>query len=659
MTTAAGTDDVAGGRDGLAGGTGRATGVAGGPGGSRTQRVAAVLLVVTAVIAVPPVVAWGMLRSGSEWLAMWATTTRTPLTLVVGVLLLSAPAATLALIAAAVGAWRGLRWAAAVGWCALLAVAVVLVGPLSNVSLVSWLPGGRVVGLALALGAAILLLPLSRHGQPGQAGLLGWFGTGFLGCVGILAALGVVAGGLPGQPWPGLSSQLRLGSGTPAPFDAPMEAQNPDMAQFPYSAIHNDASQTDLYPSPLNVSPATAEVRSFAAGGGCASLAWDSAGNLAAVCVSDSVTAYVLDPESLTVLARYRISDRPFTADFFTDFGGGGYMYLNAADEIVTPTLRRTVLVLEQVRSDDGLALRPRVEYDLSSALLTQEQPTSALPDSSGRIWFVGQLGTVGYIEPETGAVVSRQWPGEDIENSFATGDDNDVYVVSSAALRRLSAGPEGVQVQWEAQYDSGVRRKPGQTSRASGTTPTLHGDGWVSIADNGEPMHIDVFRQADGTRLCHLPVFGAESGATENSLVALGDDLLVENNYGYRLFGVIGGHSTEPGLARVNVDAQVGCSIAWTNPALRIPSVVSKASAASGVALTYTKDRDVWGVDRWWITAVGLGDGEIVWQRLAGVGPARNNHYAAIYISPEGEVFVGTVMGILSLKNPTSAVGG
>lgn len=626
---------------------------------SRARRVAAALLVVTALIAVPPGVAWGMLRGGAEWLAMWATTTRTPLTLAVGVLLLSAPAVTLALIAAAVGAWRGLRWAAAVGWCALLAVAVVLVGPLSNVSLASRLPGGRLVGLALALGAGVSLLPLWRQGQLGQAGVLGWFGAGFLGCVGILAALGVVAGGLPGQPWPGLSSQLRLGPGTPAPFEAPDQAQNLDMARFPYSAIHNDAGQTDLYPGSLNVNPANAEVRSFAAGGGCASLAWDSVGNLAAVCVADSVTAYVLDPDSLAVLARYRISDRPFTADFFTDFGGGGYMYLNAADEIVTPTLRRTVMVLEQVRSDDGLALRPRAEYDLSGALLTEEQPTSALPDSSGRIWFVGQLGSVGYIEPESGAVVSRQWPGEDIENSFATGVENDVYVVSSAALRRLTAGPDGVQVQWEAQYDSGVRRKPGQTSRASGTTPTLHGDGWVSIADNGEPMHIDVFRQADGTRLCHLPVFGADSGATENSLVALGDDLLVENNYGYRLFATVGGHSTEPGFARVNVDAQVGCSVAWTNDALRVPSVVSKASAASGVALTYTKDHDVWGSDRWWITAVGLGDGEVVWQRLAGVGPARNNHYAAIYMSPEGEVFVGTVMGILSLKNPTSAAGG
>ena len=80
---------------------------------------------------------------------------------------------------------------------------------------------------------------------------------------------------------------------------------------------------------------------------------------------------------------------------------------------------------------------------------------------------------------------------------------------------------------------------------------------------------------------------------------------------------------------------------------------MVSKASANSGVALTYAKDRSWWGTDRWWITAVGLGDGGIVWQRSAGTGSARNNHYAAIYIGPSGGVYVGTVMGILSLPAP------
>lgn len=118
-------------------------------------------------------------------------------------------------------------------------------------------------------------------------------------------------------------ADYREGPGTPEPFTATEQPQNLAMAQFPFAGIHNDAAQTDLYPQALAIDPATAQLRTFFAGGGCASLAWDSAGNVAAVCVSDSVTAYVLNGRDLSELARYRLSDRPLTPDFLTDFGGG------------------------------------------------------------------------------------------------------------------------------------------------------------------------------------------------------------------------------------------------------------------------------------------------------------------------------------------------
>lgn len=630
------------------------------------NRLAAALLVVTALLAINPLVALHLTRSGGEWLGMGLSQVRTPLVLAAALLQLLAPALLLTLLLAAVGAWRHRRWAAGVGWPALAAAAAVLiVGPLGAISLAWRLPAGAWLWSLVAIAAAWALLGVWRQGQPGGRSIIGWTAAAFTAVVAEITIAAALIGGLPGQPIDAFGPQVRLGEGSPAPFAAEPSPQNPHMAMFPFAGIHNDAAQTDLYPQELTVDPEQRSVRSFAAGGGCASLAWDSVGNLAAICVSDSVTAYILNSDTLDVLARYRISDRPISRDFLTDFGGGGYMYLNNRDEIITPTLNRTVLVLQQVREapmagggadtdpEASIELRPRAEYDLSAALLPEEIPTSALPDSSGRIWFVGQDGTVGYIEPSTGAVVARQWPGEDIENSFATGADDDVYVVSSTALRRLRAEPGGVAVDWEAPYDAGEQRKPGQTSAASGTTPTLHGDGLVSIADNGETTHVDVFRQADGTRVCHIPVFPEGSGATENSLVAVGNDLLVENNYGYALFDVLGGHSTEPGLVRVRVDPAGSCDIAWRNDDIRIPSVVSKATAASGLALTYTKDDDLWGRDRWWITAVGLGDGGIVWQRAAGSGSARNNHYAAIYMGPRGGVFVGTVMGILALPPP------
>ncbi|MCB0915811.1 MAG: hypothetical protein H6525_02400 [Actinobacteria bacterium] len=626
--------------------------------GGRRARSASVLLLAVAFLTVSPFVALSQGWAGAEWVAMWATTTRTPLTLAAGLLQLAAPTLFVMLVLAAVGTWRRCQWSLPVGSIALLGSVLVVAGPLFGIGLASWLPLGRALALATIGVAAVMLWAARRGTRSGRTRLFVWGVAGYTLAAAAAVVLALVAGGLPGAP---LISQVRSGPGVPERFAAPEQEQNPAMAAFPFAAIHNDAAQSDLYPGPVAIDPGTAELRTFTAGGGCASIAWDSTGNLVAVCVADAVTAHVIDPESMAGLASYRISDRPYSADFLTDFGGGGYMYLDHTDAIVTPTLRRTLLVLEQVRSGDSgavaqrLELRPRVEFDLDSALVPGERATSALPDSSGRIWFVGQQGTVGFVQPDTGEVVSRQWPGEDIENSFAVGEDDDVYVVSSTALRRLTARGGDIEVQWEAAYDAGTELKPGQTSAASGTTPTLHGEGLVSIADNGEPTHVDVFATADGTRLCHLPVFAPGEGATENSLVALGDDLLIENNLGYGLLDVVGGHSTAAGLVRIDVDRDRGCAIGWRNDTIRIPSVVSKASAADGIALTYSKDESWWGADRWWITAVGLADGRIVWQRLAGVGSARNNHYAAIYLDPRGNVVVGTAMGIVALAAPRS----
>jgi hypothetical protein len=46
----------------------------------------------------------------------------------------------------------------------------------------------------------------------------------------------------------------------------------------------------------------------------------------------------------------------------------------------------------------------------------------------------------------------------------------------------------------------------------------------------------------------------------------------------------------------------------------------------------------------------VDAATGEVAWQRLAGSGPLFNNHYAAIYASEAGAVYVGTVAGVAAL---------
>ncbi|MGA1090008.1 MAG: hypothetical protein ACO3X2_11200, partial [Candidatus Nanopelagicales bacterium] len=183
---------------------------------------------------------------------------------------------------------------------------------------------------------------------------------------------------------------------------------------------------------------------------------------------------------------------------------------------------------------------------------------------------------------------------------------------------------------------------------------PTVFGDGgrYVAITDNADPrMHVVVFDVSGPSPVerCAVPVFGEGVSATENSLIALGDSLIVESNYGYSVTAVAGGHTTTPGLARIDITGD-GCSLAWETDAVTIPSLVSKGILADGTVLTYTKESSLVGTDAWWFTAVDAASGEVAWRRLAGVGPLLNNHYAAGYVGPDGSVYVGTISGVVAL---------
>ena len=270
----------------------------------------------------------------------------------------------------------------------------------------------------------------------------------------------------------------------------------------------------------------------------------------------------------------------------------------------------------------------------------------------------MGQRGSVGLLNTLTATARSIRLADPagaevDIENSFAIDEGGGAYVVTSAELVRLDTEAEAPVVSWRQPYDRGERRKPGQTSRASGTTPTIFGGGdFVAITDNADPrMNVVVVdaRQPTPRIHCAVPVFGDGASATENSLIAMGNSLFVENNYGYSLLSVASGRTTTPGLARIDV-SDSGCELSWTSEAVTVPSLVSKGVAANGIVLTYTKAANALGFDEWWFTGVDAESGDVRWRRLAGTGPLLNNHYAAGYVGPDGNVYVGTVSGIVAL---------
>jgi hypothetical protein len=168
------------------------------------------------------------------------------------------------------------------------------------------------------------------------------------------------------------------------------------------------------------------------------------------------------------------------------------------------------------------------------------------------------------------------------------------------------------------------------------------------------------------------MPVFGKRHGDTDNSLIAVGPGLIVENNYGYTgpeqtpPAGNLARNTptTRPGVARVNLDYRNGgCRTAWQNTKVRVPSSVSKVSTKTGLVYVYEHPSakqvhypggapSTGPEDPWYLTALSARTGHRVWSRLTGVGLGYNNNYAPITLGPDGTAYVGVLGGLVSVRD-------
>src|SRR3954454_25062949 len=471
--------------------------------------------------------------------------------------------------------------------------------------------------------------------------------------------------------------------------------QDPFMARNPLNSVHNDAWQTDLYTqfgAPLGESPQTL---STSIGRTCITLTFDAKGRLIGSCtnLTDGPGLYLLDPQTLDTLAFYQLPyvPPPAGANPATNTTGGAYFYLDDKDRVVLAASNRKILVIGLDESGSDPQFKEVASYDPGPCLQTDERMPSALPDKSGRLWFVGrQDGTVGVVDPKTGKCASMLL-NEEIENSFAVSSEG-VYIVSDKSLYKFRAGKDlKPKVVWKQKYRNSGVQKPGQFNAGSGTTPTLlwpggkrrrgTKPGYVAITDNADPMDVVVYRAGDKPArpqkrvVCTVPVFRKGASDTENSLTGLGRSLYVENNYGYDLQkwnDVISGPAgplpiggdrsqvSEPGVARIDIRVGgKGCRKVWDRRTVRAPSVVPKGNARNGLLYFYEnlKDPQVSDSDPWYWTAVDRRTGKVVWKRLAGYGGLYNNHYAGIALgrNPAGgktTLYVGGIGGIMALRD-------
>jgi hypothetical protein len=431
------------------------------------------------------------------------------------------------------------------------------------------------------------------------------------------------------------------------------------MAPNERSNIHDDAYMTDTYRGrgPLGRS---LERASASLGGDCGTVTFDSHDRIVSVCVGlDRPTLVLLDPLTLDTLASLPLPPRVASGNPFQEFSGGGYFYLDDRDRAIIPTTSHHVFVVAETEDVSGAGFTIERDYDLTSVIPDMDKTTSALPDWSGRIWFVTRFGVIGVIDPASGAVQTLAL-GEEIENSFAVDDAGGVYVVSDVAMYRLDARTGGApEVTWREVYPNSGIHKPGQVNAGSGTTPTLMGESWVAIADNADPMEVVVYRrekQVSGSRtVCVQPVFAAGAGATENSLIGAGRAIVVENNYGYTgPEATSNGLTTAPGIERVDIDPDgEGCHPVWHSDE-RAPTVVPKLSLATGLVYAYTKNPDPGpgALDLWYLTALDFATGKTRWKQLAGAGGGFNNNYAPVTLGPDGAAYVGVLSGLVRLAD-------
>jgi hypothetical protein len=131
---------------------------------------------------------------------------------------------------------------------------------------------------------------------------------------------------------------------------------------------------------------------------------------------------------------------------------------------------------------------------------------------------------------------------------------------------------------------------------------------------------------------------------------------MIVENDYGYTgPASAQGGPLTAAGFARVDVNRDGnGCHLVWTNRTERAPTVVSKPSLAGGLIYTYTKDPGA--LDPWYWTAIDFRTGRTVYKQLAPTGVDYNNNYAGIAVARSGTEFLGTLAGIIAMRDGSKA---
>lgn len=482
--------------------------------------------------------------------------------------------------------------------------------------LLLWIAWGPVV---LVVVAAALCVPRVRWWVQDRAHLSRRAAGGVTGSIVVLVAvvLAVPDGWLPVPPAPGAwVGPSYVGRPAMARHYAVSVVQNPHLAAVPGQARTG----------PLGLQP---EVETSWFGlQHCGRLVLTSADRLVALCTDRAgPSVRLVDPDSMRPTAGRDLPDA-------TDSCAGDASFVDSGDRVVVATTDRRVLVL---RTDDGLAtdttwdLRPYVPYGDCLVALA--------PDWSGRIWWASQQGLVGTIAPESGQIRVVDL-GEEVDHGLAADEAGGVYVVTDAALHRLTAAPDGTpQPAWRTAYDG-----------TSGSAPVLLDGGVVAITDRADSRTGVLFVAREGGQvICRQPVFDEDDRAPDSPLAALGTGVVVTDSHSSprsTLLGFTSGH----GIARVDL-VDGACVERWSSDGVSPASGVT-VSRPDGLLYAWTKRPSLLGVSAWYLTAVDAETGRTMWGVRTGTGMLAGSNGSQVTLGPDGTAWLGTMAGLVRVTD-------
>lgn len=362
---------------------------------------------------------------------------------------------------------------------------------------------------------------------------------------------------------------------------------------------------------------------------GCRRLEVDPHSRLVTVCgdAGDPVLR-LIDPESLRQRATKDLPARAAGCPAAFDLDADGRAVVVAGDRL---------LVVGTADADEEPDLTTEATVDLGIA--ADDCVVGVAADQMGRTWFATRAGIAGVV---TGDRVDTVGLDDTVDRPLAVAAGG-AYIAGAEALHRVVLTGRRVTVAWSSAYDGGGERGAGPVPLPSGL---------VAVADNREPRLQVVFHRADtGEPVCRTEVFGDDAGATDGGLVAAGDAVVVQNSHGYDgPLSTVLGRTSDRGIARVAVvDGE--CRVTWSTE-LDVPSGAPAVSVDDGLVYAYVKRHSWLGVDAWYLAALDLDTGRLLWARRTGLGVLRDNHHGEITLGPGRAAYVPVLGGLVSVRD-------